>query len=51
MTRSVGLVRYGAEQIAYEVLESPRRRTLGIEVHPDQRVVVRAPRGCDARPW
>ena len=48
MTRSVGLVRYGAEQIAYEVLESPRRRTLGIEVHPDQRVVVRAPRGCDA---
>lgn len=48
MTRSAGLLRYGAEQIAYEVLESPRRKTLGIEVHPDQRVLVRAPRGCDA---
>ena len=48
MTRSVGLVRYGAAHIDYEVLESPRRKTLGIEVHPDQRVLVRAPRGCDA---
>lgn len=42
---SVPLLRYGGENIPYEVIPSPRRRTLGIEVHPDLRVVVRAPPG------
>lgn len=37
---------YGPETIRYQVLRSPTRRTLGIEVHPDQRVIVRAPVGC-----
>lgn len=37
---------YGAEIIRYQVQWVPTRRTLGIEVHPDQRVVVRAPAGC-----
>lgn len=37
---------YGAEVIRYQVQWVPTRRTLGIEVHPDQRVVVRAPTGC-----
>lgn len=30
----------------YEVLHSPRRRTLGLEVHRDLRVVIRAPLAC-----
>lgn len=37
---------YGPETIRYQVLWVPTRRTLGIEVHPDLRVVVRAPVGC-----
>lgn len=37
---------YGPETIRYQVQWVPTRRTLGIEVHPDQRVVVRAPVGC-----
>lgn len=37
---------YGPETIRYQVRWIPTRRTLGIEVHPDQRVVVRAPVGC-----
>jgi predicted metal-dependent hydrolase len=37
---------YGAETIRYHVLWVPTRRTLGIEVHPDQHVLVRAPVGC-----
>ncbi len=37
---------YGSEAIRYQVLWLPARRTLGIEVHPDQRVLVRAPLGC-----
>lgn len=32
--------------IAYEVMHSPRRRTLGLEVHRDLRVVIRAPLAC-----
>ena len=36
-------IAYGDEEIQYEVLYSPGRRTLGIEVLPDQRVIVRAP--------
>ncbi len=37
---------YGTETIAYEVRFLPSRRTLGIEVHPDLSVVVRAPSDC-----
>lgn len=37
---------YGGETIRYEVRFAPSRRTLGIEVHPDSRVLVRAPAGC-----
>lgn len=47
MTESVGLLRYGLESIAYEVHTSARRKTLGIEVHPNLRVIVRAPADCD----
>jgi hypothetical protein len=42
----VGTVEYGSESIRYEVRFLPSRRTLGIEVHPDQRVLVRAPADC-----
>lgn len=38
-------VTYGSETIRYEVL-LVSRRTLGIEVHPDGRVLVRAPTDC-----
>lgn len=38
---------FGTETIAYEIRFLPTRRTLGIEVHPDLSVVVRAPVGCD----
>ena len=41
-------VSYGSERIEYEIVERPRRRTLGIEVHPDARVLVLTPTGCDA---
>lgn len=37
---------YGVETIRYQVQWVSTRRTLGIEVHPDQSVVVRAPVGC-----
>lgn len=43
MSRSRGLVQYGAEQIEYEVIRGATRKTLTIEVHPDFRVVARAP--------
>ena len=39
---------HGAEPIRYEVRESPRRRTMSIEVYPDSRVVVRVPARCAA---
>ena len=48
MKDSVALVLYGSESIEYEVVSSPGRRTLGIEVRPDLRVIVRAPVNCDA---
>lgn len=48
MKSPVALVQYGSESIEYEVVSSPGRRTLGIEVHPDLRVIVRAPLNCDA---
>lgn len=44
--QSVTRLRYGDEAIPYELIPSPRRKTLGIEVHPDSRVVVRVPPGC-----
>ncbi len=37
---------YGTETIRYRVQWVSTRRTLGIEVHPDRRVVVRAPVDC-----
>ena len=41
-----GAIRYGSETIRYAVQFQSTRRTLGIEVHPDLRVLVRAPEGC-----
>ncbi len=38
---------FGTETIVYEIQFLPTRRTLGIEVHPDLSVVVRAPADCD----
>ena len=38
---------FGTETIGYEIRFLPTRRTLGIEVHPDLTVVVRAPVDCD----
>lgn len=38
---------FGTETIGYKILFLPTRRTLGIEVHPDLSVVVRAPIDCD----
>lgn len=37
---------YGDIKIHYEVCFTPNRRTLAIEVHPNSRVLVRAPVGC-----
>lgn len=42
-----GSVLYGDELISYEVVERPARKSLGIEVHPDGRVLVLAPSQCD----
>lgn len=41
-----GTLTYGGETIHYEVRFLASRQTLGIEVHPDSRVLVRAPVGC-----
>ena len=46
MRTVIGMIEYGRETIRYEVRFLPTRQTLGIEVHPDQRVVIRAPVGC-----
>lgn len=46
MTLMIGTITYGNETIRYELRYLSTRRTLGIEVYPDQRVVVRAPVGC-----
>src|SRR5688572_9307802 len=48
MTTYFDLSGHGAEPIRYEVRESPRRRTMSIEVYPDSRVVVRVPARCAA---
>lgn len=42
-------IRYGDEVIPYLVVTRPARRTLGIEVYPDGRVLVLAPAGCGAQ--
>lgn len=41
-----GTLTYGDSTIHYEIHFLPTRRTLAIEVHPDSRVLVRAPVGC-----
>lgn len=42
----VGTLTYGRDTIRYEVRFLASRQTLAIEVHPDSRVLVRAPQGC-----
>jgi predicted metal-dependent hydrolase len=46
MTAEVASFQYGGETISYVVRRMGTRKTLGIEVHPDGRVVVRAPIDC-----
>lgn len=46
MKTVVGAMTYGGESIRYEVCFLASRQTLAIEVHPDSRVLVRAPLGC-----
>ena len=46
MNRLFGTVKYGKEQVQFNVLYSARK-TLGIEVYPDSNVVVKAPLGTD----
>ena len=46
MSISTGTIDYGKEQIHFSVLYSVRI-TLGIEVHPDGKVLVKAPAGTD----
>lgn len=41
-----GTLTYGTDTICYEVRFLASRRTMSIEVHPDGRVLVRAPLGC-----
>lgn len=41
-----GTLSYGTDTIRYEVRFLASRQTLAIEVHPDSRVLVRAPAGC-----
>lgn len=42
----IGTLNYGRDAIRYEVRFLASRQTLTIEVHPDSRVLVRAPFGC-----
>lgn len=42
----VNILTYGSQTIRYEVSFLASRQTLAIEVHPDSRVLVRAPLGC-----
>ena len=42
----VGILSYGRDTIRYEVRFLASRQTLAIEVHPDSRVLVRAPVDC-----
>jgi predicted metal-dependent hydrolase len=47
MNISNGIVAFGRETICYKVQFLTTRRTLGIEVHPNLQVLVRAPTDCD----
>ena len=54
MTAQLESLAYGDEVIPYMVLRMGSRKTLGIEVHPDGRVLVRAPLHCEETlevPW
>lgn len=46
MTTAVASLQYGGETIPYFVRRMGSRKTLGIEVHPDGRVLIRAPIDC-----
>lgn len=46
MKTMVGTLTYGRDTIRYEVRFLASRQTLAIEVHPDSRVLVRAPVDC-----
>jgi predicted metal-dependent hydrolase len=46
VTTEVASLQYGGETIPYVVQRVASRKTLGIEVHPDGRVLVRAPIDC-----
>lgn len=46
MKTLIGSVTYGRDTIRYEVRFLASRQTLAIEVHPDSRVLVRAPLDC-----
>lgn len=46
MKTTTGKLTYGVDTIRYEVRFLASRQTLAIEVHPDSRVLVRAPIGC-----
>ncbi|MCG8427176.1 MAG: M48 family metallopeptidase, partial [Chromatiales bacterium] len=41
-----GAITYGGEELVYEVL-FVRRKTLEMAVHPDLRVIIKAPQGVD----
>lgn len=45
MPATTDLLRVGTDQVPCEIRLSRRRRTLAIEVHPEPRVIVRAPAG------
>ncbi len=45
MQGTTDLLRVGTEQVPWEIRLSPRRRTLSIAVHPEPRIIVRAPSG------
>ena len=46
MRAQIERLQYGDETIPYAVLRMGTRKTLAIEVHPDGRVLVRAPKDC-----
>jgi hypothetical protein len=46
MSSRRGIMTFGHKTIAYEVQLLPSRKTMAIEVHPEGRVLVRAPADC-----
>ncbi len=46
MMMRTGSIHYGDEVISFDIIERPSRKTLGIEVYPDGRVLVLSPIGC-----